>query len=83
MTTATLSPATLAGAPVSVPLSGPALSARPGFWKRFLPALIASREAKAEREIRRLESMLGRSLREPHAGNGPNFDHALLPFRGE
>jgi hypothetical protein len=57
--------------------------ARPGFFRKLVAAMVASRQAKAEAEIRRLERVLGRSLRENARPEKIDFDSAMLPFRGE
>jgi hypothetical protein len=56
---------------------------RKGFLRRLGDAMVASRKAKAEAEIRRLERALGRSLRMDTADETkPDFDRALLPLSG-
>jgi hypothetical protein len=53
---------------------------RPGFFRRLLDAMIASRQRKAEIEVRRIQAMLNRSRRVRETADEA---HALLPFRGE
>ncbi len=53
--------------------------AKRGFFRRIVDAIAASNEAKAEREIRRIEALYGRSLRE-FGGTRPAKVGRDLPF---
>jgi hypothetical protein len=65
-----------------LPLAGEKSQAKPakrGFFGRIIDAIAASNEAKAEREIRRIEAIYGHSLRE-FAGNRSTKVASDLPF---
>lgn len=64
-----------------LPLAGEksqAMPAKRGIFGRIIDAIAASNEAKAEREIRRIEAMYGHSLRE--FGTRPAKIGRDLPF---
>jgi hypothetical protein len=66
-----------------LPLAGEQSQAKParrGILHRILDAISASNQAKAEREIRRLEAVYGRSLREIEFGTRPAKISRDLPF---
>jgi len=65
-----------------LPLAGEKSQAKPakrGFFGRVIDAIAASNQAKAEREIRRIEAIYGHSLRE-FAGNRSTKAARDLPF---
>jgi hypothetical protein len=53
--------------------------AKRGFFARIVDAIMASNQAKAEREIRRIEALYGHSLRD-FAGNRSTKADRDLPF---
>ncbi|MCU0820764.1 MAG: hypothetical protein MUF11_15960 [Beijerinckiaceae bacterium] len=53
--------------------------AKRGFFRRIVDAITASNQAKAEREIRRIEALYGHSLRD-FVGNRPAKVVRDLPF---
>lgn len=64
-----------------LPLAGEQSQAKPakrGFFTRIVEAIAASNQAKAEREIRRIEAIYGFSVRE--FGDRPAKADRNLPF---
>lgn len=59
----------------AAPKAAPAASAKPSFFSRFVQAVMASNQRRADIAIRQHLALIGEP-RERH-------DYALLPFRGE
>ena len=79
MNTTTYSDALLPLAGEKSQVAAKTAPAKRGFFGRIIDAIAASNQAKAEREIRRIEAIYGHSLRE-FAGNRSTKAVRDLPF---